>query len=148
MAYRQGETDAYPGKKPKKTKPIKQTQFLIVEWILENLKKKHQHILLEQRPSPGIWGGLWCFPELPEGMDAGDYCQQHYGMISAAEQLPPFRHTFSHYHLEIQPVYLQLQRRHHRVADDRLAWCSPAQWRQLGLPAPVKKLLETLGPVK
>ena len=20
-------------------------------------------VLLEKRPAPGIWGGLWCFPE-------------------------------------------------------------------------------------
>ncbi|MGB1880849.1 MAG: A/G-specific adenine glycosylase, partial [Gammaproteobacteria bacterium] len=47
----------YPGPRPRRTLPERQTTFLI-------LIDDHNRLLLERRPPAGIWGGLWCFPEL------------------------------------------------------------------------------------
>ena len=102
------------------------------------------NILLEQRPSVGIWGGLWSFPELDNAEDAVNYCNERFGTITDCESKPSFRHTFSHYHLDITPVYISIAQTIRRIADnDRQRWLKCHQWKTLGLPAPVKKLLDS-----
>jgi len=137
-AYKEGAPERYPGKKPKKTLPIKTAQLLMIQNELG-------HILLEQRPALGIWGGLWSFPELTIEEDALHYCQQNTGKVSNHKQWLSFRHTFSHYHLEIYPVHIQIKKSLGKIASNNsLRWCSEEQWQQLGLAAPVKKLLNKL----
>ena len=54
------------------------------------------------------------------------------------------RHTFSHYHLDIQPQHIRLQREPTRIMEGtRQLWYKGGQ-QQLGLAAPVKKLLDSL----
>ena len=116
-----------------------------VSGVARYLQNKQGDILLEQRPPLGIWGGLWSFPELPEDKDALTHCQQHHGNISTSEPGKPFRHTFSHYHLDIHPVLMQVEKAKLKVAsNDQQRWLAQDAWRQLGLAAPVKKLLESL----
>lgn len=134
---KQGTPENYPGKKPKKTLPVKTTQFLI-------LQNNSGNILLEQRPSVGIWGGLWSFPELDNSEDAINFCAKHFGTIIDCVSKPSFRHTFSHYHLDITPVHISIEQTNSRIADnDRQQWLKFQQWNALGLPAPVKKLLDS-----
>lgn len=136
--FAQAEPERYPGKKPKKVLPVKTTQLLI-------LQNKKGEILLEQRPPTGIWGSLWSFPELQQGDDALSYCQQHHGSIEKSQSWQSFRHTFSHFHLEIHPVYIHIEKTVTQLADgNRQHWYSEAEWQQLGLAAPVKKLLDIL----
>jgi A/G-specific adenine glycosylase len=134
----QGQPEQYPGKKPKKTLPVKTTQFLI-------LQNRQGEILLEQRPPTGIWGGLWSFPELESEQDVESHCQRHHGSIQQSNKWQSFRHTFSHYHLDIHPVHIHLKKSSSVVADnDKLRWYTQDEWQQLGLAAPVKKLLDVL----
>ncbi len=135
VGYIEGEPEQYPGKKPKKRLPIKTAYFLIIE-------NPSGGLLLEQRPATGIWGGLWSFPELePEG-NILTHCQKHYGEVNSHKRLNPFRHTFSHYHLDIHPVHIQLSSAHRRIrSDDQLRWFTENEWLDMGLAAPVKKLL-------
>ncbi|MGH1487563.1 MAG: A/G-specific adenine glycosylase [Cellvibrionaceae bacterium] len=138
VGFAQGEPERYPGKKPKKVLPIKTTQLL----ILQNTKGK---ILLEQRPPTGIWGGLWSFPELEKEEDALNYCQQYHGSAKKSQPWQSFRHTFSHYHLDIHPVHIHIEKICTQVADGNVQnWYSEEEWQQLGLAAPVKKLLDIL----
>ena len=138
VGARQGNPEDYPGKKPKTEKPVKTTQFLM-------LQNQQGRILLEQRSAIGIWGGLWSFPELPPETDPQNHCRRHYGTTHKMPPHQPFRHTFSHYHLDIQPVHLQLETPLRAIAsDDHQGWFTEEQWQQLGLAAPVKKLLQTL----
>ncbi|MCV6615077.1 MAG: A/G-specific adenine glycosylase, partial [Cellvibrionaceae bacterium] len=136
IAFGQGKPEAYPGKKPKQDKPCKTTQLLM-------LQNPAGQVLLEQRPDSGIWGGLWSFPELALGQDPADHClsQQWCTQAPSAEHWNSFRHTFSHYHLDITPVLVQLKPLP-RVAEPGHAWVDPADPGQLGLAAPVKKLLQ------
>lgn len=138
IAFKEGTPERYPGKKPKKALPVKATQFLIIH-------NQHGDILLEQRPSVGIWGGLWSFPELSTEENALDHCQQHRGEVAHHEKCSPFRHTFSHYHLDIHPIHIHIEKTHRKVAgNDSLRWYSEQEWLSLGLAAPVKKLLDEL----
>lgn len=131
----QGE---YPGKKPKKALPVKATQMLMIE-------SPGGEILLEQRPASGIWGGLWSFPELASDEAAEDYCRSRFGVDAQATPWPPLRHTFSHYHLDIQPVHIVLPRQPAGIMeDDRWLWYNSPSAPDVGLAAPVRKLLNTL----
>ncbi|MDQ2076084.1 A/G-specific adenine glycosylase [Marinimicrobium sp. ABcell2] len=138
IARAQGDVSAYPGKKPKTEKPVKAVQFLM-------LRNPHGDIMLNQRPATGIWGGLWSFPELPLDSCALTHTEQHYGPVAEQEVWDSYRHTFSHYHLDITPVLAQLTREPEQVAEGPASvWCSPRQPGSLGLAAPVKRLLASL----
>ena len=128
----------YPGSKPKKTKPEKTTWMVILE-------DSHGRILLERRPPSGIWGGLWSLPELDPGYqpeELPDACEQAFGYdCSEPEVNIGFRHTFSHYHLHIQPARLSVMSTK-KVADgDNRQWLHRDQALGLGLPAPIRTLL-------
>jgi A/G-specific adenine glycosylase len=139
LAFQQGRPEAYPAKKPKKILPVKTTQLLI-------LRNPNNDILLEQRPPIGIWGGLWSFPELPVDVNPLDHCEAHYGAVADRQHWPTFRHSFSHYHLEIQPVQLQLKTVMRTLrSDNQQRWYAAHEWPQLGMAAPIKKLLQSLG---
>tara|TARA_R110002072_G_scaffold171701_2_gene325367 strand:+ start:406 stop:1470 length:1065 start_codon:yes stop_codon:yes gene_type:complete len=137
-AYTSSETSLYPGSKPKKAKPEKTTWMVILE--------DHQgRILLERRPPSGIWGGLWSLPELdpaygPEELP--DACEQAFGFHCGEPELTSgFRHTFSHYHLHIQPARLTVQSPAHINDRDNHQWVHRDQALTLGLPAPIRTLL-------
>lgn len=132
------EQHLYPGSKPKKAKPEKTTWMVILE-------NSNGEILLERRPPSGIWGGLWSLPELdpayqPE--ELADACEQTFGFdCSQPELIEGFRHTFSHYHLHIQPARLNVAQTS-KIADaDTYQWIHRDQALSLGLPAPIRSLL-------
>ncbi|TQV77659.1 A/G-specific adenine glycosylase [Exilibacterium tricleocarpae] len=138
QAYRQGNPADYPGKKPKKELPVRQVQMLM-------LRNPGGELLLQRRPPQGIWGGLWSFPELPAEESPEDYCRDHDLMLAERETWDSYRHTFSHFHLDITPVLLQLNREPDRImAAGRSVWYNVRRPEALGLAAPVKRLLEQL----
>ena len=94
-ALSQGDVLSYPGKKPKKVLPVRTATLLA-------LMQSNGELLLECRPPSGIWGGLWSLPELPEDTALDTWADQHHVSVSGApETVMAFRHTFSHYHLDI-----------------------------------------------
>lgn len=130
------QTD-FPGKKPKKETPVKTTQWLVMH-------NNQGQFYLEQRPSEGIWGGLWSFPEVDTEVDAQPHCETYYGSVEQLEVVPPFRHTFSHYHLDINPSLVHIEKPTLEVREGEQGWFSPRELSQMGLAAPVKKLLKQL----
>jgi A/G-specific adenine glycosylase len=138
-AYSQQNQSQYPGKKPKKVIPVKATQMLMI-------KNPAGEILLEKRPASGIWGGLWIFPQLDLEQDSKNYChEQLASQIKTIELLPNLRHTFSHYHLDITPVAIQLKNDPAIVMESsRQLWYNLQQPVEIGLAAPIKKLLAKL----
>lgn len=138
QAHKQGNPKDYPNSKPKKDKPEKHIQLIM-------LQDPDGHILLEQRPTQGIWGGLWSFPELPMEEDALKRSQALFGdKAYQQDSWPSFRHTFSHYHLHIQPVLIRLSKRPKAIGESSRHWYNPQQPSELGLAAPVKTLLAKL----
>ncbi len=135
IAYAQGNPQDYPGKKTKKALPEKTVQLLM-------LRNPAGDLLLEQRPAQGIWGGLWSFPELALDADPQAYAEDRYGKLASVEVWNSYRHTFSHYHLDITPVLIQLAKTPTAIGEAVTHWYNPHQPHALGLAAPVKKLLE------
>lgn len=139
LAHAQGNIRDYPGRKAPKILPVKTTQMLI-------LSDADGEILLEKRPATGIWAGLWIFPQAEAGIDPVAFCRDHLRLdVEVLERWQQYRHTFSHYHLDIEPVRLQLRRRPAAIMEaDRHLWYNLRQPAAVGLAAPVKKLLGKL----
>lgn len=126
-----------PGKKPKKVLPVKAVNMFIIQ-------NEAGEVLLEKRPPSGIWGSLWSLPEGSETSSYPDIASLHL-VPSEPHHLPPLRHTFSHYHLDIQPICLRNIEKAGEVADsDRWLWYPLDHSLEVGLAAPVKKLLTQL----
>ncbi|MEC7251457.1 MAG: NUDIX domain-containing protein, partial [Pseudomonadota bacterium] len=140
-ALRNDTVDQLPSPKPKKTKPVKTARFFIVS--LPN-----KATLLEQRPMQGLWGGLWTPPERHAETTVEDFLQE---LALTSEHLQEqkqgqgFRHTFSHFHLDIEPIYLRLNIEPTHIAEDNSRWVQPekidAENEPLGLSAVAVKLL-------
>ena len=136
QARADGNPHDYPTRKPAKTIPVRSTMMLLA-------RDTKERVLLVQRPPSGIWGGLWCFPESDGDID--NSLARHGLKSSTPEPLPGFRHTFSHFHLDITPVIVQVRPHGAGIAEGpETCWVDPAQPGRLGLAAPVKKLLESL----
>ena len=140
-AHARGEQQVYPGRKPRRKLPVKATTFLMVQ-------AADGEIWLERRPARGIWGGLWCFPEVPGVEHTGAWCLDRLGVEPAAVEVwPDFRHTFSHYHLDIHPVQVRLEQSPGGVMEaGHQLWYNRRQAPAIGLAAPVASLLEKLAP--
>lgn len=137
VAHQQGRETEFPNAKPKKDKPVRKTIFLLME-------NSEGGILLQQRPPSGIWGGLWCFPEVEKEEDVNRYVREKYGFrIQSRHGLQSMRHSFSHFHLDIQPMLLKGTMTAESIAEPVAScWYKKSIRKNLGLAAPVKKLLE------
>lgn len=139
QAHQQGRENQLPIAKPKKNIPVKQTMMLLIQ-------DEQGQILLRQRPPTGIWGGLWSLPETSDLRDA----EQETGLpikADSASALSPVRHTFSHFHLDITPVHIELRDKdltNSVMEQPATLWYNLRQPQKIGLAAPVKKLLGKL----
>jgi A/G-specific adenine glycosylase len=138
-ARARGEQARFPGRKPQRVLPVRSTTFLMV-------RAGDDAVWLEKRPASGVWGGLWCFPEIAAPAESAGWCLDRWGLEPASVQAwEPFRHTFSHYHLEIQPVLATLPALPGAVMEDgRQLWYNRRQPQAVGLAAPVAGLLARL----
>ncbi len=106
LAYAQGKQTELPHRKPKKDKPTK-TTIMLVPFLAGR-------ILLHKREQSGIWGGLWGFLELHRKQELEHCFDESYlsplikNGKAQLKKLDSFVHTFSHFHLDIQPVMLEL----------------------------------------
>jgi A/G-specific adenine glycosylase len=136
MARLQNRQAEFPGKKLSKTLPVKQRLFAL-------LHDNEGRVMLEKRPPAGIWGGLWSFPEfsLESRQALTETIRQSLGMkVDILEQLPPRRHTFSHYHLEMFPIACRIDD-YTECHDRSVKWVDRLSVQKIGLAAPVEKLL-------
>ncbi|HEV2212880.1 MAG TPA: NUDIX domain-containing protein, partial [Gammaproteobacteria bacterium] len=137
QAHAAGRETRYPEARPRKVLPVKCTRMLLV--------RDGQAVLLQQRPPVGLWGGLWSFPEVAVEADPRDWCRERFGAAPAACIVRPVRrHSFSHFHLDIEPVELRLPKTAARAAEGEERWYRLDKPARLGLAAPVKNLLQAL----
>ncbi|KEQ11765.1 hypothetical protein GZ78_28330 [Endozoicomonas numazuensis] len=135
LAHSTREETRYPEPKPKKEKPERSVRMLMVI-------NEFGEVLLEKRPPTGIWGGLWGFPEIQSNEELSEAAQNKTGLdLDEFEEWQAFRHTFSHYHLDITPIKTFAAQTSSVADGDRWHWFQPDQPSELGLAAPVSKLL-------
>ncbi|MFT5221108.1 MAG: A/G-specific adenine glycosylase [Gammaproteobacteria bacterium] len=126
----------FPHKKPKKTRPLRQTLML--------LHRYGDELLLWRRPESGIWGGLWSLPEVEdaEGMKAWQQNKLACELSPQNLQQNLLRHQFSHYNLDISLASFDLADQTEAVSDgDYLRWVAIKNIGSYGLPTPVRKIL-------
>lgn len=139
-----GRQSEFPGKKPKKTIPTKAAWLLVLQ--------QDNQVFLAKRPPAGIWGGLWCFPEFATQAELNTYIENNGFDAKQLEWLTGFRHTFSHFHLDIQPMLLNLTHavgRHERVGgimeQHQALWYNIHYPSKVGLAAATERVLANLG---
>src|SRR6266581_3276536 len=136
-ARSRGKVAAYPRPRPRKPVPLKKTAMLLL--------LREGEVLLEKRPQAGLWGGLWCLPEISPGADPGDYCRRRLGArLASAERLPLRRHGFTHFTLNITPVVCQVASASPCASEPGQIWLPLEEAAGAAVPAPVRKLLNSL----
>ena len=103
-------------------------------------------VLLERRPESGIWGGLWCLPEFETDEAARVYAAQRlHGVQMAAQPLAGVEHSFTHFDLVVAPLLAHCSGAAGVMDAANTVWYNPKQPAPIGLPAPIKTLLEHIG---
>jgi A/G-specific adenine glycosylase len=102
-------------------------------------------ILLERRPESGIWGGLWCLPEFGTAAEAGDYARRTLlGSSAPPVPLAAVEHAFTHFDLVITPLLAHCSGSAGTPDPAQSQWYRACEPARLGLPAPIRLLLEAL----
>lgn len=137
LAYAQGRQGEFPGKKPKKAVPVKNTIMVLPMW--------QRQVLLYKRPPAGIWGGLWGFYEVDSPTKIESTLENLGIKDFQVQELEAFRHTFSHFHLDISPIIVHLKELPaNRVSESQELWYQLDNPANVGLAAPTKKLFSTI----
>jgi A/G-specific adenine glycosylase len=130
VGYREGAPERYPVK-TRKLKRSAQSLWLLWAHTADG------HVWLAKRPTPGVWAGLYCLP-VHESREALEASVPGRGK-TALEDSQTFVHVLTHKDLHLHPVGLRVAS---KVKLGEGAWFGPDEWPLLGLPAPVRKLLE------
>jgi len=154
LAFATDRQAEFPQKKPKKKIPEKSTIMVIPKVSTATSNK----VLMEKRPPTGIWGGLWCFYEVTEKSEITTLLKS-LGLKPATKQnsqqeLTTFRHTFSHFHLDISPIVIDcalleandlIEINNQEISEPRKQkWYDLHSEASVGLAASTKKLIGLL----
>jgi len=136
-ALRTGRVAELPTPRPGKPLPERSALVLMA-------RDEQARVLLQRRPATGVWAALWSLPEAPDACAARAWFDRHVaGDYDAGEIVPAVAHAFTHYRLQLQPLRWNNVAMRPQVADnDELRWVDRAQLDSLGIPAPIRKLLQ------
>jgi A/G-specific adenine glycosylase len=136
VALREDRVAELPSPRKRKPLPLRRATWLVLQ---------HQGaVLLERRPSSGIWGGLWVFPEGPS-VHVGPYCKRTFATeIRNAKRMPAIEHGFTHFRLNIQPIRCSVRKLLPRAEAPGRVWLDLEDAVRAAVPAPVKALLSGL----
>ena len=136
QGYAAGDPERYPQKGPRRKRRLERSRFFVVV-------DPDGACLVEQRPPDGIWGGLWSPPERAAGEPVSAYLEQAGIRADLVDEVQPagvFRHGFTHFDLDVEPVYVRLRARPAAVREGAGRWIDPADHR-LGLSTVAARLV-------
>jgi A/G-specific adenine glycosylase len=124
---------------PVRTRTLKRSSQSI--WLL-CVRSDTGAIWLNQRPTPGVWAGLYCMPlfDSVETLHAAVAMS----LQSALQPLAVFKHVLTHKDLHLHPWELLVREGEFRGGEGR--WVGSQDWPRLGLPAPIRRLLQDAAP--
>jgi A/G-specific adenine glycosylase len=124
---------------PKPNKPLPERKAIVLL-----LRDADGRVLLQRRPPIGIWAALWSLPEADSHDAARVWFEAHIdGDYDHATPLDAIAHGFTHYRLQMQPLRWREVASRAVVRDnDDLRWTARGELVALGIPAPVRTLLE------
>ncbi len=136
IAFQGNLEDKLPISRPHRQQVFKETVMLII--------MRRGEVLLEQRPSEGIWGGLWSLPEVKIKDDISLYCAQSLGIeIKLLANLPYIDHIFTHFKLRIYLRSLQVISQTSTKSRSKRKWVTFSGALEMGIPAPVRNILKS-----
>lgn len=140
VARAQGRPEAYPVKTRKLKRGQRASSLLLLT--------QGERIRLWQRPSSGVWAGLW---SLPEFADDESLCAVADTGPGAFQAWPALTHVLTHLDWHLRPWHWALPVRLSAAARTRIEealppgrWCTRVEALAMGLPAPVRRLIEQL----
>jgi len=139
LAYRSGRAEQFPAARQRRVRPEREVVMLLA-------LRADGCVLLQRRPSPGVWGGLWAPPQFDSREAAGSFCTaQLDGAQIDARALPPLRHAFTHFDLTARLVRARCAGAVGAVMEGGAAlWYNAREPARIGLPAPISTLLSSL----
>lgn len=133
----QGQALNYPVKK-QKIKRSRRSSYLL--WLVSPLG-----VWLAPRAKEGIWGGLYSFPVLDTQPDL----DAAVATLNSAhvDVFPVFKHVLTHLDWMLKPCQVSISAKEAAALPSTFKtwggrWFKSDEWKALGLPAPVRKLLE------
>jgi A/G-specific adenine glycosylase len=124
-----------PERFPVKTRKLKRSAQSL--WLLQ-AHTEAGSVWLNKRPTPGVWAGLYCFPLFDSREALAAALPEDFRRVLVDH--PAFTHVLTHKDLHLHLVQLPLR------ASEATAlggiWFSAEDWPGLGLPAPIRKLLQ------
>lgn len=137
IAYQTNRVAQLPTPRPRKAVPERHATFLL---LLHG-----SDIMLEKRAAQGIWGGLWCLPQLADGSESlAEYVLRNSITVRARTELDTFTHTFTHFKLHITPVLLHVAHKPMGVQEVGNVWLKVGDALQAAIPTPVRMMLAQL----
>lgn len=130
-----GRLEGQPERYPVKTRKLRRSSEAL--WVLHAVDG-HGRTWLERRPSTGIWAGLYALPVFSTRLELLQILPVSQGVRVNDE--PAFVHVLTHKDLHLHPVTVELPSASLLRPDGQ--WLASAAWSKLGLPAPMRRLLE------
>ena len=131
-----GDPERYPEKAPRRRRRLERSRFFVVV-------DPDGACLVEQRPQEGIWGGLWSPPERGAGESVSAFLEEAgigADLVDEVQRAGVFRHGFTHYDLDVEPVYVRVRARPASLREGVRRWIDPADHR-LGLSTVAARLV-------
>lgn len=135
--FTQGEPEKFPVKTKKLKRSVEHLSLLLA-------LKPDGAVWLERRAAKGVWGGLYCLPVFKSEvalLACVPAC-----VLSRLAHLPSFKHALTHKDMQLSPVMARFsasQKMPSNPDNESGRWVLPAEWPKMGLPAPIRKLLES-----
>jgi A/G-specific adenine glycosylase len=133
-AFAQGDPQRYPVR----TRKLKRSSQSI--WMLW-AHTTQGAVWLAQRPTPGVWAGLYSLPLYDSVQALEDTLPPP--LKGQLQALPVFTHVLTHKDLHLHVYKLSLPDA--AMAWEAGRWVAAHDWPAMGLPAPVRKLLQASG---
>lgn len=149
VALAEGRPTFYPVKTRKARRGQRSHALLLL--------RQGSRVWLTQRPPEGVWAGLWSLPDFEDAQTLESHAA---GWPGEGRWLPPLKHALTHFDWTLQPLHWRWPlRAEEGAAGDAMAWHAPpllpglqalpaGRWFEgeealaLGLPAPVRRLIE------
>ena len=132
VAQQQGQPEGYP---VRSRRVVRRSE----SWWLLVARREDGAVWLQRRGQRGIWAGLHCPPvfssreALMASLQTAD---------DDVQELPSFVHVLTHRDLHLHPVLCREPRWVEPLAGVGGDWVSASDWPVLGMPAPVRRLLQ------
>jgi len=140
-----GHRTGNPLRYPVKTRKLKRSSE---SWWLLWATDMQGRVWLERRPDSGVWAGLFCMPVFTDRTElmarlplvAAEPSSNNM-TYAEPEELPALLHVLTHKDLHLHPVCVRWTQP--SAPGLHGEWVEPARLAEVGLPAPIRKFMQT-----